>query len=131
MIYTGSRSKLVAGRRARGLASPDLACLDAVRRVLSRQHVLGDRGMALDGSRSDTPLNDELGNKGVRSRDGDAGGGRRRALVADEDPMMLWLLQRALASDFKVTVAQDGQRAVELAAGACPDVVVLDLSMPV
>jgi two-component system response regulator MtrA len=87
--------------------------------------------MALDGSRSENPLSDESGNKGVGSRDGHAGGARRRALVADEDPMMLWLLQRALASDFEVTVAQDGQRAVELAAGSCPDVIVLDLSMPV
>src|SRR3954469_6243327 len=131
MMYSGSSRKLLAGRRARGLASPDLSCLDAVRRVLSRQHVLGDRGMALDGSRSDNPLSDEPVKKSVRSQDGHSGGGRRRALVADEDPMMLWLLQRALANDFEVTVAQDGQRAVELAAGSCPDVIVLDLSMPV
>jgi len=51
--------------------------------------------------------------------------------VADEDPVMLWLLERALAKDFDVTVAHDGQQAVSLAAMSCPDVIVLDLGMPV
>jgi DNA-binding response OmpR family regulator len=92
--------------------------------------------MALDGFRSGDPLSEDLGEDGVRHRDGRGpdehdGARRRRALVADEDPMMLWLLQRALASDFEVTVAQDGQRAVDLAAISCPDVIVLDLTMPV
>ena len=58
-------------------------------------------------------------------------GHRRRALVADEDPTMLWLLQRTLAADFDVTVAEDGQRAVDLAQTTDPDVVLLDLTMPV
>ncbi len=59
------------------------------------------------------------------------GAGRLRALVADEDPMMLWLLRRALVDDFDVTVAENGQRAVELAVTTSPDVVLLDLGMPV
>jgi DNA-binding response OmpR family regulator len=59
------------------------------------------------------------------------GEGRRRALIADEDPSMLWLLRRALVDDFEVTVAENGQRAVELAGTALPDVVLLDLGMPV
>jgi DNA-binding response OmpR family regulator len=98
--------------------------------------------MALDGSRSGDPLSEDLGQDGARhhrdgvgrdgrGRDGHDGAGRRRALVADEDPTVLWLLQRALASDFEVSVAQDGQRAVELTAISCPDVIVLDLTMPV
>lgn len=62
---------------------------------------------------------------------GGAGDPRRRVLVADEDPMMIWLLQRALAADFDVTVAENGLRAVELAGSTDPDVVVLDLGMPV
>lgn len=45
--------------------------------------------------------------------------------------MMLWLLRRALADDFDVTVAEHGQRAVDLADLACPDIIVLDLTMPV
>jgi DNA-binding response OmpR family regulator len=102
--------------------------------------------MALDGSRSDGQPSGDPGKDGVRhrddrgrdargrgghGRDGHDGVGSRRALVADEDPMMLWLLQRALANDFEVTVTHDGQRAVELAASSCPDVIVLDLNMPV
>lgn len=56
---------------------------------------------------------------------------RRRVLVADEDAIIRWLLQRILTDDFDVTVAHDGQQAVELAAASEPDVVLLDLSMPV
>jgi two-component system response regulator MprA len=51
--------------------------------------------------------------------------------VADEDPTMLWLLRRTLAADFDVTVAEDGQRAVDLARSTNPHVVLLDLTMPV
>jgi DNA-binding response OmpR family regulator len=87
--------------------------------------------MALDGSRSGDPLNQQPGSPHARDEDARDGGGRRRALVADEDPLMLWLLQRALATDFDVTVAHDGQQAVALAATSCPDVIVLDLGMPV
>jgi DNA-binding response OmpR family regulator len=57
--------------------------------------------------------------------------GRRIALVADEDPTVIWLLRRALADDFDVTVAENGQRAVELAGTAHPDVILLDIGMPV
>jgi two-component system response regulator MtrA len=87
--------------------------------------------MAPDVSRSGDTLNEDLGRDGTGSRHARNGGGRRRALVADEDPRMLWLLGRALVNDFDVTVVQDGQRAVDLVATACPDVIVLDLSMPV
>lgn len=59
------------------------------------------------------------------------GGNRRRALVADEDPTVLWLLRRALVDDFDVTVAENGQRAVELAGTNRPDLILLDLEMPV
>lgn len=44
---------------------------------------------------------------------------------------MLWLLRRALADDFDVAVAENGQRAVEMARTTDPDVVLLDLGMPV
>jgi DNA-binding response OmpR family regulator len=62
---------------------------------------------------------------------GTADGHRRRALVADEDPTMVWLLREALVDDFDVTVAENGLRAVELARTSRPDVIVLDLGMPV
>lgn len=58
-------------------------------------------------------------------------GPRRRALVADEDPTVLWLLRRALTDDFDVAVAENGQRAVEMARTTEPHIVLLDLGMPV
>jgi DNA-binding response OmpR family regulator len=57
--------------------------------------------------------------------------GRRLALIADEDPSVLWLLRRALVDDFDLAVAENGLRAVELAGTARPDVILLDLGMPV
>lgn len=56
---------------------------------------------------------------------------RRLALIADEDASVVWLLRRALADDFDVVVAENGQRAVELARSSQPDIVLLDLGMPV
>jgi DNA-binding response OmpR family regulator len=79
-------------------------------------------GDGLDGARRTT-----LSGAGAVPRVG----ARRRALVADEDPSVLWLLKRALVDDFDVTVAENGQRAVELVGTACPDVILLDLGMPV
>ena len=56
---------------------------------------------------------------------------RRLALIADEDHAVLGLLRRALADDFDVAAVEDGQRAVEVARLAHPDVILLDLGMPV
>src|SRR5690348_206232 len=81
------------------------------RRVPSPTHVWGDRGMAQDG-RVD-------------------GIGRHRVLVADEDAGMLGLLAEILAGDFEVIIARNGRQAVELAATSEPDLVMLDLGMPV
>jgi len=61
----------------------------------------------------------------------DASYQRRQVLIADEDSAILRLLGTVLAPDFDVTVAQDGQEAVEMAKRCCPDVVLLDLGMPV
>ena len=82
--------------------------------------------MALDDSRHGRARNGVAHNGVARN-----GGNRRRALVADEDPTVLWLLRRALVDDFDVTVAENGQRAVELAGTNRPDVILLDLEMPV
>ena len=82
--------------------------------------------MALDDSRHGRARNG-VAHNGVAHN----GGNRRRALVADEDPTVLWLLRQALVDDFDVTVAENGQRAVELAGTNRPDVILLDLEMPV
>lgn len=82
--------------------------------------------MPLDDSRHGRARNG-VAHNGVAGN----GGNRRRALVAGEDPTVLWLLRRALVDDFDVTVAENGQRAVELAGTNRPDVILLDLEMPV
>jgi DNA-binding response OmpR family regulator len=82
--------------------------------------------MPLDDSRHGQPRNGVAHNGVSRN-----GSGRRRALIADEDPTILWLLRRALVDDFDVTVAENGQLAVERARTDRPDVVLLDLDMPV
>lgn len=82
--------------------------------------------MPLDDSRHGRARNG-VAHNGVAGN----GGNRRRALVAGEDPTVLWLLRRALVDDFDVTVAENGQRTVELAGTGRPDVILLDLEMPV
>ena len=82
--------------------------------------------MALDDARDGRPRNG-ITHNGV-SRNGTD---RRLALIADEDPSVLWILRRALVDDFEVTVAENGQQAVELAETDHPDVILLDLGMPV
>jgi two-component system KDP operon response regulator KdpE len=59
------------------------------------------------------------------------GGSRPRVLVADEDAGIIRLLHAVLAGDFEITVAHNGREAVELAASAAPDLVMLDLGMPI
>src|SRR5215217_7777434 len=103
----------VALREAIGRAADAIACPGSGGGVLSRQYVSGDRGMPLDGSRSEQPPNEQPDGHGAGHSEARDGVERRRALVADEDPMMLWLLRRVLGDDFDVMVAENGQRAVE------------------
>jgi DNA-binding response OmpR family regulator len=64
--------------------------------------------------------------------DGQAEGSKRpRVLVADEDAGIVRLLHAVLADDFDITVANNGRQAVELAASMAPDLVMLDLGMPI
>ena len=59
------------------------------------------------------------------------GTSRHRVLVADEDAGILRLLTEVLSDDFDVTIARNGREAVELAATSQPDLVMLDLGMPI
>jgi two-component system, OmpR family, response regulator MprA len=55
-----------------------------------------------------------------------------RVLVADDDPKILALLRRGLRhAAFEVIEASDGPTALGLALGAAPDLVVLDVGMPI
>jgi two-component system, OmpR family, response regulator MprA len=57
---------------------------------------------------------------------------RERVLVVDDDPPLRRMLQRTLAAEgFEVTVAADGGAALVAAERSAPDVIVLDVAMPV
>lgn len=57
---------------------------------------------------------------------------RERVLVADDDPPLRRMLQRTLTAEgFEVTVAGDGGAALVAAERSAPDVIVLDVAMPV
>jgi DNA-binding response OmpR family regulator len=62
---------------------------------------------------------------------GVSGASRRRALVVDDEEPLARLVADYLARDgFAIDVALDGERALELARAADPDIVVLDLMLP-
>jgi two-component system, OmpR family, response regulator MprA len=57
---------------------------------------------------------------------------RERVLVVDDDPPLRRMLERTLAAEgFEVTVAADGGAALIAAERSAPDVIVLDVAMPV
>lgn len=58
-------------------------------------------------------------------------GRRPWILVADEDEVLLKMVERILSHDFDVTAVRDGLTAVEVAADSAPDLTVLDIRMPV
>ena len=62
----------------------------------------------------------------------DSDSGAPRLLVVDDQDEVRCLVAKLLADTFRVVgMAEDGKQAIELAALLCPDVVVLDISMPV
>lgn len=55
-----------------------------------------------------------------------------RALVVDDDPSIQGMLDLCLGMEgVDVRVASDGASALTLARGCCPDVILLDIMMPV
>ncbi|MGH3103657.1 MAG: response regulator [Gaiellaceae bacterium] len=57
-----------------------------------------------------------------------------RVLVADDQPIFTRMLEAVLASDERIEVvghAANGKQALELAAALSPDVVLMDISMPI
>ena len=60
------------------------------------------------------------------------GSGRERVLVVDDDPPLRRMLERTLVAEgFEVALAADGGAALVAAERSAPDVIVLDLKMPV
>ena len=57
--------------------------------------------------------------------------GNKRILVVDDEPKYVRAIRANLeASGYEVLVAQNGQTAMELAAGMEPDLIILDVKMP-
>jgi len=57
---------------------------------------------------------------------------RERVLVVDDDPPLRRMLERTLAAEgFEVTLAADGGAALVAAERSAPDLIVLDVAMPV
>jgi diguanylate cyclase (GGDEF)-like protein len=55
---------------------------------------------------------------------------RARILVVDDEPANIELLAGIFEEDYEVLFATDGERALEVAAQALPDVILLDVMMP-
>ena len=56
--------------------------------------------------------------------------GRRTVLVVDDDMNIHLLAEAALARDYNVLIAEDGEECLEMVGDQVPDMVVLDLNMP-
>lgn len=57
---------------------------------------------------------------------------KTRILVAEDEPRYIWAIQTNLeARGYEVLTASDGQQAVKLAAEAEPDLILLDIKMPI
>ena len=72
-----------------------------------------------------TPLQDS-----VKAVEVLRGGGKPKALIADDEPDMLRFLRSQLCEQFEVLEAVDGQQAVEKTAQFLPDIILLDMMMP-
>ncbi len=56
----------------------------------------------------------------------------RKILVVDDDPDILFLLDRSLAAEgYEVSVAEDGEKGLSLVQTERPDLVILDILLPV
>ncbi|MBT0961307.1 HD-GYP domain-containing protein [Denitromonas iodatirespirans] len=53
-----------------------------------------------------------------------------RLLLVDDEPTNLQVLRHILQQDYRLLYAKDGHRALELAAGERPDLILLDVMMP-
>jgi DNA-binding response OmpR family regulator len=61
-----------------------------------------------------------------------APGGKLSVLVVDDDPLLLDLLETLLGlADYQVCVARDGREALDAVIATPPDLMVLDINMPV
>ncbi|MDO8472936.1 MAG: response regulator [Dehalococcoidia bacterium] len=56
---------------------------------------------------------------------------KSRILLADDDPKLRTLVQLSLGNHFTILEASDGQEALDVARAQRPDLILLDVTMPV
>jgi DNA-binding response OmpR family regulator len=56
--------------------------------------------------------------------------GRKRILIADDDPAIARMLVKVLEHEYETVVARSGTEAMALAYATAPDLVLLDVMMP-
>ena len=55
---------------------------------------------------------------------------RPKILLVDDEPTNLQILREVLHSDYRLLFARDGDKALQLAADECPNLILLDVMMP-
>ncbi|MFA5857552.1 MAG: response regulator [Elusimicrobiota bacterium] len=56
---------------------------------------------------------------------------KKKVLVVEDEPLIVALLSTALtARGYEVTIAEDGEKALELVSKILPDIILLDLMIP-
>jgi len=59
------------------------------------------------------------------------GGGQQSVLIVDDEPGNLALMSSLLKSRYRIKIAKEGEKALEIAASASPpDIIILDIMMP-
>ena len=55
---------------------------------------------------------------------------KKRVLVADDDPSILYSVKRVLGNSYVVIEASNGEEAVHLTQSHTPDIILMDMMMP-
>ncbi|HVN95108.1 MAG TPA: response regulator, partial [Syntrophorhabdaceae bacterium] len=56
---------------------------------------------------------------------------KQTVLIVDDEPTNIEILNRALGTDYEILAVTSGKEALEIAAHQSPDLIVLDIIMPV
>lgn len=56
--------------------------------------------------------------------------GKRKVLVVDDDPSVLYAVKRVLGNNYSVIEANNGEEAVNLTQRHKPDIILMDMMMP-
>jgi len=56
--------------------------------------------------------------------------GKKKILIADDEPSIRLLIRSMLSKDYIVIMANDGQEAIDIARQQSPDLILMDILMP-